>query len=93
MSSHLNAIRAFHKCIALAVDNSSLGRLNLPIAQDSSTSGLGFQFEAVDFAYPQAKDTMVLQNISFTIDPGAFVAVVGYNGSVRCMAPLPVLLI
>jgi ATP-binding cassette subfamily B protein len=38
-------------------------------------------FESVSFAYPQNQDTMVLNNISFKIDKGMKLAIVGATGS------------
>ena len=39
------------------------------------------EFRNVQFAYPTKKDKMILKNLSFTIQPGQKVALVGHSGS------------
>ena len=39
------------------------------------------EFRNVNFAFPNRKDEQILKNISFTVEPGQQVAIVGPSGS------------
>lgn len=41
------------------------------------------EFRNVSFAFPNRKDDQVLKNVSFTVEPGQQVALVGPSGSKR----------
>ncbi len=47
----------------------------------SADNGLEVAFEAVSFAYPSRPDKRVLDNLSFTIQPGETIALVGPSGA------------
>ncbi|MBL7873217.1 MAG: ATP-binding cassette domain-containing protein [Cyclobacteriaceae bacterium] len=59
--------------------------LNQSDEQPSSAKGIkltgNIQFENVSFSYPTRKDVEVLKNISFKINPGEKIALVGPSGS------------
>lgn len=42
------------------------------------------EFRNVSFAFPNRKTDKVLKNISFTVEPGQQVALVGSSGSKQC---------
>src|SRR5215208_1618772 len=53
-----------------------------PIALPPTAGARGLEFREVWFSYPGAKDRgWVLQNISFTLEPGASLAIVGPTGA------------
>ncbi|KAF5343571.1 hypothetical protein D9758_012974 [Tetrapyrgos nigripes] len=65
------------------------GHISYPSAQTTSSSefdkGMAFELRAVTFSYPGSKSssekTKALDNVSFRIDPGQLVVIVGANGS------------
>lgn len=54
---------------------------NTPVAGFRHEKGLCVTFENVSFAYPSRPDTQILHNISFSVQPGQYVALVGPSGA------------
>jgi len=54
---------------------------DLPGAQPLRQPDGVLQFDKVSFAYPSARDVPVLKNVSFKLEPGKTLAVVGMSGS------------
>ena len=54
--------------------------LNNGMAKSNNFQGR-IEFRNVSFAYPNRKNDPVLKNISFTVEPGQQVALVGPSGS------------
>ncbi len=54
----------------------------LPAAPSApSSSPVRVEFESVSFAYPSRAETPVLKEVSFTLEPGSFTALVGPSGA------------
>jgi ATP-binding cassette, subfamily B, bacterial len=73
MSEHLSFFRQFFTLMQLQPQIRADGTLALP-AQPTS-----IHFEDVAFRYPDGR--LALENISFSIDPGERIAIVGENGA------------
>lgn len=52
-----------------------------PQAQQAASTAGCIEFDGVDFAYPTRRDAQVLNALSFKIEPGSMVALVGPSGA------------
>ena len=71
-------IRYFQKYLTFLDINSGVSQPELPISLPTRMS-YSIQFDGVSFAYPDGREA--LKNVSFTIEPGETIALVGENGA------------
>jgi ABC transporter ATM len=55
--------------------------IDVPCEGEFSAAPLKVEFDNVSFAYPNASDRQVLGGVSFSVDPGKSLAIVGSSGS------------
>jgi len=78
----LQQIRMYYDFLGPKITSSSLSRME-PYAAYSEPTGRGMRIEmdSITFAYPNSPTQPVLKGLSFVLEAGDFVAVVGGNGS------------